>query len=1124
MFENQRIVREKLRDFAKKYYLNQLYKGAIFFVAITLLTFILYTVLEYFSYFNSVVRSILFYSYILLFALTFIFYILIPILKILGLGKQISNEKIASLIGKHFPEIDDKLLNILQLENLMKEGKFKSYDLLIAAIDAKSEKIKPFPFVKAIPFKKSTRYLKWVSIPILLFILLFSVKSEIFTDSTKRIVQYQQYFERPAPYNFEILNPSLTAFQNETYELRVKVVGDEVPQEVYIAIKDKRFKLQAKSLTEFSYTFQNIQRTTEFQLVTEEFTSKPYIISVLPKPVTISFVVNLQYPAYLNKNNETVENNGDILVPEGTTLTWSFYTKNTDSMLFITDNLQKTLQSDNDIYQISVRAKNSFDYAVINANKYYSNKDTLKHAITVVPDKYPEIFVESRQDSFFADRIYFKGNVKDDYGFNSLKFVYSKFNADGDLLETNQAISIDIQNRITLQDFYYYFDAGILYLEPGYRLEYHFEVRDNDAPNGFKMSKTSTFNYRFKTLEEIEQELKQGNSEMKDDFSQLLKQSKQLSKELEQLRQQIMQSKTTSWQDQQKMSDLIEKYNDLQKQIQDLKNQQNEQYQVEEQYKNLTPEILKKQEELQKRFDEILSDELKEMFQKMQDMMNELNKDKMMEMMEKMKLSNEEINKSLDEQLQLFKYLEFEKKYDEIIDKMRQLAQEEKQLAEETKNKQISKEELLQKQENVEQKYEQLNKEIQELKKLNKELEEPTNMKDHSELQKDIEKDMQESKESLQKNNRNKASEKQKTAGEKLEELSYQMELDKLENEGEELEEDIETLRQILDNLVRISFQQEENLVAVRAMSPRSSSLTDAVRKQFTIQENMVIIRDSLNALARRQAAVKPFIHKEVSKIETHLEQAKVNLNDRRTSNSASNQQFALTSINNLALMLGESLKEIKQKQQQNQSQCSKCKKKGKSSSSCSNSGNSKKSKAKTARELQQQLNRQMEALKRSLEQGDGKQNNMQQPGQPSLSEQFAKMAAQQEAIRKMMQDLQDELKAQNGVGDKSLEQMIQEMQRTEKELVNKTITQQTINRQKNIETRLLESERAEMKQEKEEKRESQVGRDMRNPNPPKDWDIDKTKQKQTEMLKTVPPNLNYYYKEKVNQYFYNIE
>ena len=101
---------------------------------------------------------------------------------------------------------------------------------------------------------------------------------------------------------------------------------------------------------------------------------------------------------------------------------------------------------------------------------------------------------------------------------------------------------------------------------------------------------------------------------------------------------------------------------------------------------------------------------------------------------------------------------------------------------------------------------------------------------------------------------------------------------------------------------------------------------------------------------------------------------------------------------------------------------------------------------------------------------------------------------------------------------------MIRDMELTEKELVNKTITQYTIQRQKSIETRLLESERADMQQEKDEKRKSMQGRDMRNPNPPKEWDMDKTKEKQTEMLKTVPAALNYYYKEKVNQYFYNID
>jgi hypothetical protein len=116
---------------------------------VTLLTFIIYALLEYFAYFNTTVRAILFYSYLLLFGLTFVFYVVIPILKIMGLGKQISKEKVAAIVGKHFPEIDDKLLNILQLEHLMAAGNFKSlicsWRQLIPI-----EKIKPFfvrPFV-----------------------------------------------------------------------------------------------------------------------------------------------------------------------------------------------------------------------------------------------------------------------------------------------------------------------------------------------------------------------------------------------------------------------------------------------------------------------------------------------------------------------------------------------------------------------------------------------------------------------------------------------------------------------------------------------------------------------------------------------------------------------------------------------------------------------------------------------------------------------------------------------------------------------------------------------------------------------------------------------------------------
>ena len=350
-----------------------------------------------------------------------------------------------------------------------------------------------------------------------------------------------------------------------------------------------------------------------------------------------------------------------------------------------------------------------------------------------------------------------------------------------------------------------------------------------------------------------------------------------------------------------------------------------------------------------------------------------------------------------------------------------------------------------------------------------------------------------------------------------MEELADRLEQDMNESELEEVTEDIAVLRQILDNLVQISFDQEDVMKMTQRLSPRSSNYTNHIAKQNVVKNNMKMIEDSLLALARRQLSVKPFITKEVSKINNYIQSVYAGFDARNPKKAAQDQQFALTSMNNLSLMLAESMQEMKQKQ----SECkSKCKKAG--NGSCNKPGGKGKSKKTRAKELQQQLNRQMEAMKRSMEQ-QGKQQQG-QSGQQQWSEQFAKMAAQQEAIRKMMQDYQNQLKSENGVGDASLDKLIEEMQKTEKELVNRTLSDQTLIRQKDIETRMLESEKADRKQDEEKKRESTEGRDILNANPPKDWNLDKTKQSQQEMLRTVPVNLNYYYKEKVNNYFYNID
>jgi hypothetical protein len=241
--------------------------------------------------------------------------------------------------------------------------------------------------------------------------------------------------------------------------------------------------------------------------------------------------------------------------------------------------------------------------------------------------------------------------------------------------------------------------------------------------------------------------------------------------------------------------------------------------------------------------------------------------------------------------------------------------------------------------------------------------------------------------------------------------------------------------------------------------------------------------------------------------------------------------QYAMTSLNNLALVMAESLDNMKNQMRQNdqQKKNGSCKNQGKKSqSSCSNPGKGKPS-PKSMKQMQQELNKQMEALKKQLEkQGNKSSQGRKKIGEKSsmqMSEEFARMAAQQELIRRMMQEYGQEMKqsdAGNSKLSKEIDQMIKQMEQTETDLVNKVITQQTIKRQQQILTRLLEHEKAEMQREKEERRESREGKEkLHTPSQSEIEKYERSKKGDMDLFHSVPPTLSPYYKTKVNDYFY---
>jgi hypothetical protein len=130
----------------------------------------------------------------------------------------------------------------------------------------------------------------------------------------------------------------------------------------------------------------------------------------------------------------------------------------------------------------------------------------------------------------------------------------------------------------------------------------------------------------------------------------------------------------------------------------------------------------------------------------------------------------------------------------------------------------------------------------------------------------------------------------------------------------------------------------------------------------------------------------------------------------------------------------------------------------------------------------------------------------------------MAKMAAEQERIRRALQEMQDKMKQEGGQPFGT--DIPSKMEQTELDLVNKQITEQTIRRQKEIMTRLLESEKSMREQELDQERKGETAKDYQKEIPKAFEEYLRLKEKEVELLKTVPPKLYPYYKNEVNEYF----
>lgn len=880
--ETKSIIFDKLEGFIKKFYTNELIKGVILFIGLGLLYFIFTLLIEYFLWLSTSGRTILFWLFVGVESFLLIRFIAFPLFKLFKLQKGINYEQASEIIGNHFSEVQDKLLNFLQLAN-----QSQTSELLAASIEQKAASLQPIPFSNAVNFAKNKKFLPYAIVPILLLILFFVTgNSEIISKSFTRVVYYETKFAPPAPFEFVVLNKSLTAQQNSDFVLQVKTQGKVMPENVAIQIGDEEYFLQSTKPGVFEYTFSKVSKDVTFSLLANGLNSKEYQINVVDVPTIANFEMVLQYPSYLGKKSEVIQGTGNAVVPEGTVVNWRINALATDKVSFKSNNQLSVFANNESKFSLSRRITDNLSYEVITSNRNINEFEKLSYQIATIKDQYPTISVQIAPDSLKLKSKMMIGQVSDDHGLSKLQVVFYPKGNPNAVRKANLAI-----NKQGVDQFIYSFPNG-LSIEEGLNYEYYFEVFDNDVVNHYKSTKSSVFlHYELTEEQKEDKQLQEQNENINSLEKSLQNQEKQIS-ELDKLQKMNKEKSTLDFKDQKKVEDFINRQkqqDEMMKEFTKKLTENLEEFNPKSQGKD-KEELLRRLEEAEKQ-----AEKNEKLLKELEELSKKLEKDQLFDKADKLKQNAKNQQQNLEQLVELTKRFYVEQKAEQLADKLDKLAEKEDKLAEDAKENSKENQDAINKE------FEDIQKELQELDKENKELKAPMGIPNDKNEQEDVKKDMEKASEELQKQNQQKAKPKQKSAAAKMKQMSQKMSQSMQSGEMEQMQEDAKLLRQILDNLLAFSFDEEGLIKITNATQTRSLQLNKVLKKQQDLKLQFKHFDDSLFAVALRNPKITETILNEVGEIHYNLDKTLETLADNNIQKGASHQQYVLTSANRLA-------------------------------------------------------------------------------------------------------------------------------------------------------------------------------------------------------------------------------
>ncbi|MCK5794444.1 MAG: hypothetical protein KAH12_07045, partial [Anaerolineales bacterium] len=851
--------------------------------------------LESFRYFDPQFKATLLTILVLVISFT-----LLGILAVYWLLKgqrlrETKPEQLAQLIGDRLPQVGDRVLNAVQL-NQMQPGDGISDSLHSAAVQAGIKVIEQVPRGLRFPRTQLRSYLKRSALGVGVLLLLYLINFQNTNAAIVRLSQPELKFDYPLPLELFLQTTSDRVLAGDTLLIEGRISGRQVDQveliiqtrkdtnSYPIVVTDQRFSLPLDHVMNSLEVLARVsnQRPWEPWQIIE---SAPLQVQVINRPLVQDLLVRIRPPAYTRLPAEIYTRDiMDISGFKGSRVSFEGRTSKeiASAALHFNTTEPRQVQLDGHRFKtgFTLHEPDQIWFELID-DEGVANLDPLVYPVYVATDVAPLIRVMvPGQDVVIGENLLIPIRLKldDDFGFSRLELHYQIQHPDYLMADTAtyiQKITLPRTDLASLE-FNYRWDLNQISIMPEDAIQYWFTVWDNNTVDGPRQASSKQWLARLPSLDEMFEELAQGNEQVKQSQEDVLEIVKEIREKVDELALEVQKDPNLSWEQQQEASQALEQVEQLKDQLENISQQLDEMMNAAKEQNLMSAETLDKYSELQQLMEQLITPELRAAMERLQDAMEQNDPREMETALEDFQVAMEDFQKSVERTLEIFKQVEIEQKIDELTTRLNDLAERQEDLTSELENDPGA--DAAQQEQQIADDFDQAQELAEELENMLNENEDLSSeeVQDLQEQmnQEQISENLEQAASHMQQGQMSQAQPPAEKAAQSLRQMASQSSQMQMNMQQQMMSEVMSEFRSALLKTLRLSQAQEALEKPTAQTSRQSSLLRDYADSQMGLMQGLRQLSAALQELGNKTFAVSPSMGKSMGSVQAKMQEA----------------------------------------------------------------------------------------------------------------------------------------------------------------------------------------------------------------------------------------------------------